>query len=284
MKVAIFSHQTCPIAVSTLQHFKEQGLEISLVVIETAIRKKFSATELQLQTAHAAFNNSRAKPQMTEQNGRHSITQTLWLSIPSGWRESAKRLLPKSLFSNKSPVVREAKRLNVPVEYVEKHSSPETRAVLEKHAINFVLLTSSNWLIKEPLLSMADTRVINAHCARLPAHRSLDSLPWSIVDNDKIGLTTHFVDAGIDTGPILVFLEVQPEPGDNLTSLRARVNEKMPEAFVQSILGLRDKTIVPRPQKPEDGVHHAPMTVDQLLNAEQLLQERIRQQHGGAAS
>jgi methionyl-tRNA formyltransferase len=122
---------------------------------------------------------------------------------------------------------------------------------------------------------MRDTKVINAHCARLPAHRSLDSLPWSIVENDKTGLTAHFVDAGIDTGPILVFLEVPPQPGDNLTTLRKRVNEKMPDVFLQSILGLRDNTIVPTPQREADGVHHRPMTLDQLLSAQQLLQKRL---------
>ncbi len=275
MKVAIFSHQTCPIAMSTLGCFKQHGLDISLVVIETAIRQKFSAAELQLQTAHEEFNKFITKPAVPEQNGRRSITHKLWLSIPSGWRSTAKRFLPASVFINNSPVVKEARKLNIPVAHVEKHSSPETRAILEKHSINYVLLASSNWLIKEPLLSMKDTKIINAHCARLPAHRSLDSLPWSIVENDKTGLTAHFVDAGIDTGPILLFLEVPPQPGDNLTTLRKRVNEKMPDVFLQSILGLRNNTIVPTPQGEADGVHHRPMTLDQLLKAQQLLQKRV---------
>ena len=276
MKIAIFSHPTCPIALSSLQCFKEHGLDISLVVIETSLRHKFSATELQLQTTHAEFNNVITGSPVPEQNGHRSITQSLWRSIPSGWRVGAKRLLPKTLLLNNSPVVKEARKLNVPVAYVERHSSAETRAILEKHCINFVLLASSNWLIKEPLLSMKETKVINAHCARLPAHRSLDSLPWSIVENDKIGLTTHFVDAGIDTGPILLFLEVPPEAGDNLTTLRKRVNKKMPEAFLKSILGLRENTIVPTLQKQDEGVHHRPMTLEELLKAEQLLQERIK--------
>lgn len=280
MKVAIFSHQTCPIALSTMEYFKQHSVDISLVVIETGIRQKFSAAELQLKTAHEEFNKFITKPVLPKENGRRPITQTLWLSIPSGWRTAAKRILPATVSINNSPVVKQAKKLDIPVAIVEKHSSAATRAILEKHSIDYVLLASSNWLIKEPLLSMRDTKVINAHCARLPAHRSLDSLPWSIVENDKIGLTAHFVDAGIDTGPILLFLEVPPEPGDNLTTLRKRVNEKMPAIFLRTIIGLRDKTIIPAEQKEAEGVHHRPMTVDQLLEAEQLLQERIKNQVG----
>ena len=276
MKVAIFCVPGCTVSVETMDYFSAKGQEISLVVIETAVRQKFSLAELDFRAAHEKFRESILKPTNGQNGTNKSLKTKLWSSIPPGVRTALKRLLPRGVAGGNDIVTQAVKRLNIPVERVEKHSSHEARQILERYGITYVLLCSSNWLIKEPLLSMDGTKVINAHCAKLPEHRSLDALPWSVMENDRVGLTTHFVDAGIDTGPILKFLEVEPQPGDNLISLRERVNSRVPELFWLSIIGLRNKTIAPRPQLEAEGVHHRPMTVEQLLQAEKLLQQRIR--------
>lgn len=272
MKVALFCHADCLLAVRMLRHFRQHGIDVALVVIETTTRRKFSATEQQFLRAHEEFTSSLARTCAPVQT-RPGIVRTLWLHVPAGWRSAAKRLLAAA---RTAAVVKEAADLDIRVAKVEKHSSEVTRRLLEQEGITHVLLASSNWLIKEPLLSMPNTVILNAHCARLPRHRSLDSLAWSIVENDRIGLTAHIVDAGVDTGPILVFLEVPPEPGDTLDTLQIRVNAKKPEVLLRAIIGLRDGTITPRPQAPSDGIHHQPMTTAQLLEAEQLLQARVK--------
>lgn len=276
MKVAIFCVPGCTVAVRTMHYFEEKGLKISLVVVETAVRQKFSLAEQEFKAAHEKFRQSIMKPTNGHNGDSKSLKKRLWLSIPPSLRTGVKKLLPDSIAAGNDIVGQTIKRLNIPSETVEKHSTPQTRDVLERYGIAYVLLSSSNWLIKEPLLSMAGTKVINAHCAKLPEHRSLDALPWSVMENDPVGLTTHFVDAGIDTGPILKFLEVEPQPGDNLISLRERVNSRIPELFWESITGLGDNTITPLLQRQEQGVHHRPMTLEQLVHAEQLLQERIK--------
>ena len=274
MKVAVFCVPGCKVAVDTIEYFKEKGLNISLVVVETAMRQKFSAAELEFRDAHAKFKELLLKPTANGQNGNRSIAKTFWLSIPPDVRSGVKRFLPASV--TQDILTKAANTLGIPIEKVEKHSSQQTRDILERCGISYVLLASSNWLIKEPILSMPNTKVINAHCAKLPQHRSLDALPWSVLENDNVGLTTHFVDAGIDTGPILRFLEVTPQAGDNLISLRERVNSKTAELFWESIKGLSERTITPTPQQATEGVNHRPMTVDQLLEAERVLQERIK--------
>lgn len=273
-KIAIICVPGCTQTVNTLTYFQKNGVPISLVLIETAVRQKYSAAELAMQAAHEEYRKVILPPAQPAANGKRSFPKALWLSLPAGVRQRMKGMLP-GVAANREPVAKLARELNVPVVYVQKHSSEEARRTLEQFGISFVLLGSSNWLIKEPLLSMPNTKVINAHCAKLPRHRSLDSLPWSVMEGDKVGLTTHFVDAGIDTGPILEFLEVTPQPGDTLVTLRQRVNDKTPELFLSSVRGLNDKTIVPNPQSSEEGVHHRPMTVEQLLEAERVLQQRM---------
>jgi len=277
-KIAILCVPGCTQTLNTLTYFQKNGVPVSLVLIETAIRKKYSAAELQMQAAHQEFRKA-ISPHVEQNgaNGKKSLPKALWLSLPVGVRERMKNMMP-GVIANREPVAKLASELNVPVVYVQKHSSEEAKRALEQFGISFALLGSSNWLIKEPLLSMPNTKVINAHCAKLPRHRSLDSLPWSIMEGDQVGLTTHLVDAGIDTGPILKFLEVKPQPGDTLVTLRQRVNDKTPELFLSSVRALNEKTIVPKPQSATDGIHHRPMTVEQLLEAERVLQQTIRAQ------
>ena len=273
-KIAILCVPGCTQTVNTLTYFQKNGVPVSLVLMETAIRQKFSAAELQMQAAHQEFRKAISHAVQNGANGKKSFPKALWLSLPVGLRERMKDMMP-GMAANREPVAKLARELNVPVVYVQKHSSEEAKRTLEQFGISFALLGSSNWLIKEPLLSMTNTKVVNAHCAKLPRHRSLDSLPWSVMEGDQVGLTTHFVDAGIDTGPILKFLEVTPQPGDTLVTLRQRVNDKTPELFLSSVRGINDKTIVPNPQSETDGIHHRPMTVEQLLEAERILQQRI---------
>jgi folate-dependent phosphoribosylglycinamide formyltransferase PurN len=282
-KIAILCVPGCSQTVNTLTYFQKNGVPISLVLTETAIRKKYSATELQMQAAHQEYRKAISHAPQNGANGRKSFPKALWLSLPVGVRERVKDMMP-GVAANREPVAKLARELNVPVVYVEKHSSEDAKRTLEQFDISYALLGSSNWLIKEPLLSMPNTKVINAHCAKLPRHRSLDSLPWSVMEGDQVGLTTHFVDAGIDTGPILKFLEVKPEPGDTLVTLRQRVNDKTPELFLSSVRGLTEKTIVPTPQSETDGIHHKPMTVDQLLEAERILQQTISTRGGDVAT
>lgn len=54
-------------------------------------------------------------------------------------------------------------------------------------------------------IAAAKDAVINCHYALLPNHRGRSAVPWTILDGDSVaGVTYHWVDAGIDTGPILL--------------------------------------------------------------------------------
>jgi phosphoribosylglycinamide formyltransferase 1 len=281
MRVAIFARVRGRGAVATIEHFASKGCPVSLVVIETGVRTRFSHTEMAFGAAHTEFlrimsDHAQALPPPSRP------VRFLWSRLPAGVREPIKRLLRRGPGSPApAPDVEgHARGLGIPTVRVERHSSEATKAALEDHGIAIVLLAGSAWLIKEPLLSMKGTKVINIHQAKLPEHRSLDSLPWSLLQNDVIGHTAHFVDAGVDTGPILVFKEVLPLRGETLLTLRGRIDARRPQLYYAAVAGLADGSIVPRPQEASAGVHHHPMTVGELLLAEEALQERLRRLHG----
>jgi folate-dependent phosphoribosylglycinamide formyltransferase PurN len=284
MKVAVLSREHSWVSVGTLEYFASKGYPISLVIVETAVRTKVSRTEAAFAAANAEFVRIMVQERLKPAPPGVNPVRLVWSILPAGVRERIKRLLGRGPDGPVPPPPIEdvARRRGIPTVRVEKHSSEATKAALEAHGIAIALLASSAWLIKEPLLSMTDTKIINVHQGRLPRHRSLNSLGWSLLEGDRLGYSAHFVDAGVDTGPLLLFREVPLRPDDNLLRLRGRIDSMKPQLFYAAVAGLADGSIVATPQEASDGIHHRPMTVAELLQAEDALQERLRGLRGEA--
>jgi phosphoribosylglycinamide formyltransferase-1 len=79
-------------------------------------------------------------------------------------------------------------------------------------------------------------RIVNTHPAMLPAfpgaHAIRDALAAGVTET---GVTVHWVDAGVDTGPIIVQQSVPVLPGDDEDTLRVRVQAAEKPLYVQAI-------------------------------------------------
>jgi phosphoribosylglycinamide formyltransferase 1 len=76
---------------------------------------------------------------------------------------------------------------------------------------------------------------LNVHPSLLPAFPGLDAVGQALAAGaEETGVTVHFVDAGIDTGPVIAQERVAIEPGDTAESLYARIrpveHRLLPEA------------------------------------------------------
>jgi methionyl-tRNA formyltransferase len=75
-------------------------------------------------------------------------------------------------------------------------------------------------IIPERVLFAPPLQTIQYHPSLLPRHRGASAINWAIIQGDaKTGLTVFWVDAGIDTGPVLLQKEVEIGPDDTVTSL-----------------------------------------------------------------
>jgi methionyl-tRNA formyltransferase len=72
---------------------------------------------------------------------------------------------------------------------------------------DFVVTYGYRYIIKEPLLTRYRMRIANIHISYLPWNRGTNPNFWSWYDDTPKGVSLHFVDSGVDTGPIIARME-----------------------------------------------------------------------------
>jgi phosphoribosylglycinamide formyltransferase-1 len=108
-------------------------------------------------------------------------------------------------------------------------------AWLRERGARLVVLAGYMELIGEPLLASFPEAVINVHPSLLPAFPGLRAVEQALAYGVKVfGVTVHFVDAGIDSGPVILQGAVElPDAGDAhevLAALRPLEHALLPEA------------------------------------------------------
>ncbi len=105
-----------------------------------------------------------------------------------------------------------------------EQAQAETAARLQAVGVELVCLAGFLRLVKQPLLAAFPNRIINIHPALLPAFPGLESWRQALdAGVAETGCTVHLVDAGMDTGPIILQEKVPVLPGDTADSLHARI-------------------------------------------------------------
>src|SRR5512137_3186835 len=90
--------------------------------------------------------------------------------------------------------------------------------------VDLVALAGFMRVIKEGLLGAFAGRIINIHPSLLPAFPGLEAWKQALEHGVKVtGCTVHFVDAGVDTGPIILQEAVPVLPGDTPETLHGRI-------------------------------------------------------------
>ncbi len=113
--------------------------------------------------------------------------------------------------------------------------SEPAEVALMKAARPDVVLVFGTGILREPLLSAFEGRILNIHLGLSPYYRGAGTNFWPLVNREPeyVGATIHYLDAGIDTGPILSHARPLIEPGDGPHDL----GNKTIVAAVQALLG-----------------------------------------------
>lgn len=100
----------------------------------------------------------------------------------------------------------------------------ETALRLKEAGVELVCLAGFLRLVKRPLLDVFPDRILNIHPSLLPKYPGLESWKQALDAGEKeAGCTVHFVDEGMDTGPIILQESVPVLSDDTAEVLHARI-------------------------------------------------------------
>jgi len=116
--------------------------------------------------------------------------------------------------------------------------------LLQKHAVEWVILAGYMRVVKEPLLGAFPGRIINIHPSLLPAFKGLRAWEQALVAGvPETGCSVHFVNRDVDAGEIIAQQRVPVLAGDTPETLHARIqvaeHELYPEALAKVLSGGR---------------------------------------------
>ncbi len=110
-----------------------------------------------------------------------------------------------------------------PVVTCGDQNAPDSIARLKEWSPDLIIFTGGN-ILRKQLLDVPRLGVLNVHLGLLPQIRGMSSPEWSLLNRVPVGITIHYMDAGIDTGPILQRYEFPDAAGcESLSDLRDRL-------------------------------------------------------------
>lgn len=104
----------------------------------------------------------------------------------------------------------------------------------ENNQFDFLVSYKYRYIISNEILNLLPGRAINLHISLLPWNKGADPNLWSILEDTPKGVTIHLMDAGIDTGAILIQKEIEFDDEDTLSSSYEKLSSCIEQLFMEN--------------------------------------------------
>jgi len=150
-----------------------------------------------------------------------------------------------------SPVKEAALRLDLPVFQPERIRRPEVVAELAGLHADAMVVVGYGQIIPQSIIDLPPHGIINVHASLLPKYRGAAPIQWAIVNGETVtGVTTMRIDAGLDTGDMLLRAETGIGPEETAIELGNRLAEMGADLLVETLARLEAGTLIPEKQDP----------------------------------
>ena len=126
---------------------------------------------------------------------------------------------------------------------------PEATERLREEQADVIIVVAFGQILPQEVLDLTPFGCINVHASLLPAWRGAAPIQWALLNGDQMtGVTTMQMDAGLDTGDILMQREVAVEPDETGGSLFDKLAAAGAELCIETLDKLLAGDITPVPQ------------------------------------
>jgi methionyl-tRNA formyltransferase len=162
-----------------------------------------------------------------------------------------------------TPVADAAREAGLPLHEVETIKAGPGADALVSSAPDLLVVVAYGEILPQAVLGLPAIAPVNLHFSLLPALRGASPVQTALLEGrSRTGVTTIVMDAGMDTGPVILQRSEAIEPGDDAGSLGDRLASIGAEVLVETADLFANGAVEPRPQD------EAAATLTKLLGAE----------------
>lgn len=149
---------------------------------------------------------------------------------------------------------------------------------LREYGADAMVVVGYGQIIPQSIIELPRYGIVNVHASLLPKYRGAAPIQWAIANGDReTGVTTMRINAGLDTGDILLKRKTAIGPEETAPQLGERLAELGADLLIETLSGLEAGSIRPEPQndaeatlasilKKEDGLIDWSTTAEQISN------------------
>ena len=148
---------------------------------------------------------------------------------------------------------------NIPVYQPQSAKTDEAYEYLKTFNADIFIVAAYGQILPQRILDIPKYGCINIHASLLPKYRGAAPIQWSIINGETVtGVTTMQMNAGLDTGDMLVKEEVKIEPSDTGETLHDKLAQAGVIAIRETIKQIENGTLSPKKQDDSKS-SYAPM-------------------------
>lgn len=162
------------------------------------------------------------------------------------------------------PVKVLAEEAGIPVYQPEKIKTMEFTQTLRDLKPDVMIVVAFGQILSQEILDIPPLGCINVHASLLPKYRGAAPINWCIINGESItGVTTMYMDKGLDTGDMIVKKEIEIDDNETAGELHDRLME-LGSTVMSETMELLIAGMVPRIPQNNDEATYAPIMTKTL--------------------
>lgn len=153
-----------------------------------------------------------------------------------------------------SPVLAYLKTVEPELEHTDRKVD---LAFVQKVNPAYLVCDRYRFILTKDVVAEVRGRAVNTHISLLPWNRGADPNFWSFFDDTPKGSSIHFLDEGVDTGPLIARREMNFDPAETLVTTYDKLRELVVEIFVEYWPQVRAGTVQGVPQEHRGTYHQS---------------------------